>query len=119
VFVLAEKRRSPFWWASVVLSILQCAWGAACIILLNFQCIPHEAIWEFYLPAKCYPLPSVMLGSASVQVATDFAMVMLPQRIIWSLRMNWQKKLGVSVVFGVGLMYADYYATSEPVWRPH
>lgn len=77
----------------------------ACIILLNMQCRPHRAIWEFYLPdAKCYDLPSVMLGSACVQVVTDVCMVLLPQRIIWTLQMNLRRKLGVSVIFAVGLM---------------
>ncbi|EXK26310.1 hypothetical protein FOQG_14634 [Fusarium oxysporum f. sp. raphani 54005] len=31
-------------------------------------------------------------------------MVLLPQRTIWALNMNWQKKLGMSVIFGVGLI---------------
>lgn len=45
-----------------------------------------------------------MLSSASVQVITDLAMVLLPQRIIWGLHLNWQKKMGVSVIFGVGIL---------------
>ncbi|SCO54175.1 related to integral membrane protein PTH11 [Fusarium fujikuroi] len=103
IFV-SDKRRSPFWWGCIVLGGLQCVWGVACIILLNMQCIPHRAIWEFYVPSKCYDLPSVMLGSATVQVVTDVAMVLLPQRTIWALQMNWQRKLGMSVIFGVGLI---------------
>jgi hypothetical protein len=68
------------------------------------QCTPHRAIWEFYVPSECYDLPSVMLGSATVQVITDVAMVLLPQRIIWKLNMNGRTKLGLSVIFGVGLL---------------
>ncbi|KAF5001741.1 hypothetical protein FDECE_10874 [Fusarium decemcellulare] len=104
VFVPGRKLKSPFWWACMALVFLQCAWGIACIILLNLQCRPHRAIWEFYLPSKCFPLPRVMLGSASVQVATDILMALLPQRIIWGLNMNWQRKIGIALVFGVGLI---------------
>ncbi|GLB11181.1 hypothetical protein AtubIFM57258_007601 [Aspergillus tubingensis] len=68
------------------------------------QCRPHEAIWKFYIPSKCYSLPDVMLTSASVQVASDITMFFLPQRIIWRLQMNWQKKIGVSIIFGVGIL---------------
>lgn len=68
------------------------------------QCRPHEAIWNFYLPSKCYSLPKVMLASASIQVISDILMFILPQKIIWGLHMNWQKKLGVSVIFGVGIL---------------
>lgn len=88
----------------MVLIGFQAVWGVACIILLNMQCRPHEAIWKFYLESSCYHLPSVMLTSASVQVVTDISMVILPQRTIWSLQMNWQRKFGISVVFGVGLL---------------
>lgn len=104
VFVAGDAKRSAFWWCCMVLAGFQCLWGICCIILLNLQCIPHNAIWEFYVPAKCYDLPSVMLGSAAVQVATDAAMVVLPQKVVWSLHMSWRKRLGVSIMFGVGLV---------------
>jgi hypothetical protein len=82
---------------------VQVTWGICCIVLLNTQCVPYVAIWEFYLPSKCYDLNKVMLTSACVQVFTDW-MVMLLQRIIWGLQMNWQRKVGISVIFGVGLL---------------
>ncbi|KAL2751907.1 hypothetical protein ACRALDRAFT_2064536, partial [Sodiomyces alcalophilus JCM 7366] len=104
VFISSDRYKNAFWWSCMILSVFQCLWGIACVILLNLQCRPHHAIWEFYVPAQCYDLPSVMLGSGSVQVATDVIMVLLPQRIIWSLHMNWQRKLGVSIIFGVGLV---------------
>lgn len=83
---------------------LQSIWGVICLILLNMQCVPHAAIWEFYLPSKCYSLPKVMLTSASVQVASDFCMALLPQKVIWGLHLTWQKKMGVAVIFGVGIL---------------
>ncbi|KAF4341573.1 60s ribosomal l36 [Fusarium beomiforme] len=67
-------------------------------------CRPHNAIWEFYVPSKCYSLPKVMLTSASVQLASDVAMVLLPQRIIWNLNMKWQRKVGIAIIFGVGIL---------------
>ena len=104
VFVPGDRYNSVFWWGCTAIISLQVVWGIACIILLNMQCVPHAAIWEFYLPSKCYDLTKVMLTSASVQVFSDFCMVLLPQKVIWSLHMNWQKKLGVAVIFGVGIL---------------
>ncbi|KAJ4191816.1 hypothetical protein NW759_016656 [Fusarium solani] len=104
VFVPGHKMKSPFWWACMAVIFIQCAWGIACIILLNLQCRPHNAIWEFYVPSQCYKLPKVMLGSASIQVITDIAMALLPQRMIWGLKMNWQRKIGVALIFGVGVI---------------
>ncbi|GFN20892.1 hypothetical protein ABZX51_009818 [Aspergillus tubingensis] len=104
IFVPLNRTRNAFWWGCVSVITLQCVWGVLCILLLNMQCRPHEAIWKFYLPSKCYSLPDVMLTSASVQVASDITMFFLPQRIIWRLQMNWQKKIGVSIIFGVGIL---------------
>ncbi|KAL3481107.1 hypothetical protein BJX99DRAFT_195375 [Aspergillus californicus] len=104
IFVPVNRTKNAFWWGCMAIITLQSVWGVLCILLLNLQCRPHEAIWKFYLPAKCYSLPDVMLTSASVQVASDIFMFFLPQRIIWRLQMNWQKKLGVSVIFSVGIL---------------
>lgn len=104
IFVVGERLKTLFWWGSIFVIFVQLTWGIACIILLNMQCVPHVAIWEFYRPSKCYSLTKVMLTSASVQVFSDWTMVLLPQRAIWSLQMNLRKKVGVSVVFGVDLL---------------
>ncbi|KAB2569228.1 hypothetical protein DBV05_g12097 [Lasiodiplodia theobromae] len=104
IFVPSDKYKNTFWWGCMAISGFQCLWGVLCIILLNMQCIPHNAIWEFYVPSKCYELPKVMLSSGSIQVITDIAMVLLPQKMIWGLHLNWQKKLGVSIIFGVGVI---------------
>ncbi|PYH89516.1 hypothetical protein BO71DRAFT_434746, partial [Aspergillus ellipticus CBS 707.79] len=104
VFVLVDRTKSLFWCGCMAIVALQCVWGILCIILLNMQCRPHRAIWEFYLPSKCYSLPDVMLCSASVQVVSDISMFVLPQRLIWGLQMSWHKKLGVSIIFGAGIL---------------
>ncbi|KAL4806196.1 hypothetical protein BDV18DRAFT_124092 [Aspergillus unguis] len=104
VFVPNQRTKDGFWWGCMAVIVLQSVWGLLCVILLNMQCRPHEAIWKFYLPSKCYSLPDVMLTSATVQVASDITMFFLPQRIIWRLQMNWQKKIGVSIIFGVGIL---------------
>ncbi|KAL8401085.1 hypothetical protein RB594_001206 [Gaeumannomyces avenae] len=98
VLVVSERRSNPFWWACIVLSAIQCIWGTICTILINLNCSSGPNT------PKCFDLSEVMLISSIVQVVTSFAMVVLPQRIIWNLRLTWRKKLGVSVIFGVGLI---------------
>jgi len=74
------------------------------VVLLNVQCTPHEAIWKFYLPRECYNLVPVQLTSGSVQLFSDIVMLMLPQKVIWGLNLNWKKKIGVSVIFSLGIL---------------
>lgn len=104
LFVVGKRQDSVFWWGCLVVIVLQAIWGVLCVILLNMQCIPHQAIWEFYLESTCYNLPDVMLTSASVQVFSDVSMVILPQKVIWGLNMRLQRRIGIAIVFGVGLL---------------
>lgn len=102
-----NRLKSPFWWGCVSIIVLQCVWGVVCVILLNVQCTPHEAIWKVYMPRDlCYNLVPVQLTSGAVQLFSDVVMLALPQKTIWTLNLSWQKKLGVSVVFGLGILYA-------------
>lgn len=43
-----------------------------------------------------------MLTSTTVQVVSDIAMFLLPQRIIWRLQMTRGEKIGISIIFGIG-----------------
>lgn len=104
IFVNGNKTKNPFWWACVALGSLQTSWGIICVILLNVQCIPHEKIWNFYVEGQCISLHKIQLASASIQVFSDVCMTVLPHRVIWELHMSRTKKLGVSIIFGLGLL---------------
>lgn len=44
------------------------------------------------------------LASASMNVVIDVIILLLPQRVIWNLNMSFEKKLGVSIVFSLGIL---------------
>ncbi|PGG99347.1 hypothetical protein AJ80_09385 [Polytolypa hystricis UAMH7299] len=99
------RTKSYFWWAAVVIIVLQILGGIAIVILLNLRCIPHTAIWDFTIePKKCFDQHMVEVVSASIHLACDFAILLLPQRVIWTLQMPWQKRLGVSIICGLGVL---------------
>ncbi|KAI0470580.1 hypothetical protein GGR56DRAFT_134946 [Xylariaceae sp. FL0804] len=99
-----NRIKSPFWLGCVFVSVVQVLWGIGCVIALNLQCTPHEAIWKIWLPSKCFALYNLQLASGAVQLFCDVLMLVLPQRIIWGLQLDLKKKLGVSVVFGLGVL---------------
>ncbi|KAI1337555.1 hypothetical protein F5Y15DRAFT_425598 [Xylariaceae sp. FL0016] len=97
--------RSLFWWGASSIIALQGAFLIAAIFLLSFQCIPHEAIWDFTITDKtCLPLNPLQLTSSTVHIVSDIGIFILPQKIIWGLSLSWRKKLGVAAVFGLGAL---------------
>ncbi|KAF2997010.1 hypothetical protein E8E14_004206 [Neopestalotiopsis sp. 37M] len=112
VFVLRGTERSNyFWWCSMTVIAVQAAFGFAAIFLLNFQCIPHEAIWDFTITDKaCLPLNALQLTSATIHLVSDVAIFLLPQKIIWTLNMSLRKRLGVAVVFSLGALTKSHEA---------
>lgn len=97
--------KNAFFWGCMTVCFVQIGAGIATVIALNLQCIPHAAIWDITITDKqCFELYPLQVSSASIQLVSDIAILLLPQRVIWTLKMTWQKRLGVSVVFGLGLL---------------
>ncbi|KAF4498678.1 polyketide synthase [Fusarium agapanthi] len=79
--------------------------NTAIVVALNMQCNPHEAIWDFRIPgAKCWDLHKLQVASATIHLCCDIAIFLLPQQVIWKLKMSWKKRMGVPVIFGLGLL---------------
>ncbi|KAI0181195.1 hypothetical protein GGR52DRAFT_577779 [Hypoxylon sp. FL1284] len=76
---------------------------AAIIIALNLTCIPHQRIWNKTVPGRCIDIKIINLVAAVVSLVLDLAVLVLPQKIIWSLCLSSGKKLGISAVFAVGV----------------
>ncbi|KAL6878973.1 hypothetical protein J3F83DRAFT_271058 [Trichoderma novae-zelandiae] len=104
LFVPNTRVKSPFFWGVVVISFVQVVAGIAIVIALNLQCTPHERIWDFRVEGTCFNLYTLQVISASVQLASDIAMFCLPQHTIWTLKMSWQKRLGVAAIFSMGVL---------------
>ncbi|KAK7966922.1 uncharacterized protein PG986_001199 [Apiospora aurea] len=100
------RKKSYFWWGSMFIVALQSLVLVVITILLNVQCIPHEAIWDVtkVAGAKCFPLPILQKVSASTHFVTDVIMVLLPQKVVWSLNLSMQKKVGLAFVFSLGIL---------------
>ncbi|OQE34878.1 hypothetical protein PENCOP_c015G07554 [Penicillium coprophilum] len=101
-----HRSEGYFWWGCVVVIIVQITAGIGIVVALNLQCIPHSAIWDITILAtsKCFDLYKLQVASASIQLISDVAILLLPQQVIWSLKMTWRKRMGVSFIFGLGLL---------------
>ena len=99
--------RNYFYWICIGLLLVNFLFYTAGIITLNLVCIPQKKIWESIVPGKCIDRNPNDLFSASLSLVIDLAILLLPQKAIWDLHMTRNKKLGVAVVFAVGILYVN------------
>lgn len=79
----------------------------AFIIATTFQCTPIAAFWDRSIPTfKCFKNEPWWISYATVQITTDFALLLIPIPEILNLSMGRTEKLGICLVFGTGALYA-------------
>lgn len=96
--------RTGFWWICTVLAGMQIAFLIAMVTSLQLVCRPIEKIWDFTVAGECYDKSKLELSTASISLAFDVIILILPQKVIWELHMSVKKKLSVAVIFSVGLL---------------
>jgi hypothetical protein len=73
------------------------------------HCFPMSAAWDpdpVVQMTKCRPISRQEFASVSINMALDLAVVILPLPVVWGLQIPTRKKIFVSVMFSLGLMYA-------------
>ncbi|KAM0426271.1 hypothetical protein ACHAPT_008311 [Fusarium lateritium] len=100
----SQGTRNWFFWVSWVMIGIQVAFAIAAVIALNLACIPTKKKWEFWVPGKCINAHNIETVSAAFQLISDCIVLLLPQKVIWELRLSWKKKLGVSIIFSLGIL---------------
>lgn len=83
------------------------------------NCTPFSGNWDVLIPGRyCrFSIPAFGLASSTVNLTLELIPLILVQRVIWGLHMSWKKKLGVSVIFLIGITGCAastvrlYYAT--------
>src|SRR3954462_1679086 len=86
------------------------ALSSVLFIMSMANCTPFEANWNSLLPgAFCrFSVPKSTLASAIANSVLDVVPLVLAQKVIWGLHLSWTKKLGVSLMFLVGILYVVF-----------
>ncbi|KAI1271928.1 hypothetical protein F5Y07DRAFT_381532 [Xylaria sp. FL0933] len=96
--------KNGFYWACIVVMVLNILYYTASILASALSCFPHEKIWNKSLPGTCVNNKVIFVSSASINLVSDVCILILPQRIIWRLHTTKQKKIAVSSVFAIGVI---------------
>lgn len=103
--------KNSFWWTAHVLMGVNILFYLAATLALHLGCFPHARLWDKTLPGTCLDTRPLDVTSAFVNVLVDLGILLLPQRVIWKLRMSRRKRIGVSAVFGLGIVVIGFAGT--------
>ncbi|KAI8966136.1 hypothetical protein F5Y11DRAFT_310539 [Daldinia sp. FL1419] len=123
IFVPYGVRNGFFYICHLVMG-LNIGFYTAVIFAENLSSFPHKRIWDLTVPGTTnVDIKGITVAAATINIVLDIITLILPQRIIWSLQMPKKRKIGVSLVFTVGILacisavarlaYSTRYYTSD------
>ncbi|KAK5654657.1 hypothetical protein OQA88_6980 [Cercophora sp. LCS_1] len=83
--------------------VLLSAWGITLSVMLPLVCTPVESFWNPAVPGRCMNFKTVWYVMAGVNVATDFALFIMPIPVVTSLQLPRRQKLMLLAIFGLGI----------------
>lgn len=78
-----------------------------------FGCSPPSKFWHPDGPGTCVDIIKTCLAYASLNIISDFVIFVLPLPMVWHLKLSLKEKIGVSLVFTSGAMYASFFSINE------
>ncbi|KAI1455750.1 hypothetical protein F4805DRAFT_434734 [Annulohypoxylon moriforme] len=104
IFVPSGVRNSFFWTCHLIM-IINILFYTSIVIAANLSCFPRRRIWDKTVPgSKCLDSKALAVATAAINIILDIATLVLPQRVIWGLRMPMKRKIGVSFIFAIGVL---------------
>ncbi|KAI0425480.1 hypothetical protein F5Y09DRAFT_352244 [Xylaria sp. FL1042] len=97
IFTLASRTFRLAIYFFVIVTIL---WFAANILTIYLQCRPLSTLWGD--PHSCLTSEASGVVLGAVNAVADIGILILPQRMIWDLRLSLRRRVAVSGVFLVG-----------------
>lgn len=85
--------------------LILCLFYVATTIVKIWECTPRERIWNRSIPGTCVNISSLLNTSGLFNTISDVLILLVPVKAVWNLKMDKARKIGVVLVFTVGLMY--------------
>lgn len=107
IFVPLNKRNAMFWICHVLIWLNFCFYTVNVFIAI-FLCNPVKKNWSSLLSSSnirnCSKVNKFYLIGNAINAASDVSIVILPQPVIWHLQISLKKKIGLGVIFLIGLL---------------
>ncbi|ETS76596.1 hypothetical protein PFICI_11983 [Pestalotiopsis fici W106-1] len=105
LFVPTRTRNWFFWATTAMIVVNTVAYGVA-IIMTCRRCNPPKKIWQPWVDGTCadlYSQKSTDIATSYINLVMDIVILLLPQPVIWKLKLTKQRRIGVSLVFSLGV----------------
>ena len=80
-------------------------WYFISMFLNAFPCTPRAKIWDPAVPGHCFVTLQVVNDTNTIfNPVSDIFILILPIFWAWKLQMAWKRKVGVTLIFGTGIM---------------
>ncbi|KAI5859432.1 hypothetical protein GGS23DRAFT_585383 [Durotheca rogersii] len=99
-----QGTRGAFFWTCHVLLWINLLFYLSTTVAGNLICVPFQRIWDKTVPGVCYNGRPLNMTIGVFNLASDISILLLVQRAIWSLNMSLKRKLGIALIFAIGVL---------------
>lgn len=105
IFIPRGTRNSLYWILQSIIWFNTLFYIAGAISEI-FRCSPIDKAWNLPMEGgECgFSWDILLLATAVVNAIVDLASLIVPQKVTWSLQMSKSRKIGVSIIFAVGIL---------------
>ena len=84
------------------------------LLALLLECLPVQKIWDPSLSTgHCIDTLTLLIAMGVINVLSDGCILVLPIWAIWHLQMRVERKVGISAIFSIGLMFVSRLRLSK------
>lgn len=91
--------------ACYVVMAIVATYSSWAIISGYVNCVPVAKFWNHDLPGHCLSFEAVWFFNASMNIATDVTLLVLPMPLLFKLQLPRMQKIALIGVFAIGILY--------------
>ena len=95
------------------------AWALSIILEAFLLCRPLAYNWDSTIEGVCGNRSKVYISAGALNVVTDFMVMALPIPHIFGLQLRIKKKLGLVLMFSLGLLFVTSLSASPSPFIPY
>lgn len=98
--------------AKILIALIFASWLSFTVAAV-FQCTPFDFNWNKDIAGRCFNVQVFANSSSVPNIATDLAVLILPLRTVWGLKISIGRRIGLLLIFLTGSMYVSRTAYNE------